>query len=88
MPNRTNMKTRKGMLTMTTKHPTSEDFYGALYQIGMEETDKPIDKAILDRLAEWKIVEIQPDGKPTLTKYGDHCFTGMESGDWETPEFE
>ncbi|HEV2968669.1 MAG TPA: hypothetical protein VGY55_01695 [Pirellulales bacterium] len=68
--------------------PTSEDLYGALHQIGMDERDEPIRREILDRLAEWKIVEIQPDGRPTLTKYGQRCFTGLESGDWGTPEFD
>jgi hypothetical protein len=68
--------------------PTSEDLYGALHQIGMDDDSEPISQGILDRLAEWKIIEIQPDGKPTLTKYGDLCFSGMESGDWGTPEFD
>ena len=66
----------------------SEVLYGVLWQIGSEESDEPIDRAILDRLAKLHIIEIQPDGKPTLTKYGERCYVGMESGDWETPEFE
>jgi hypothetical protein len=68
--------------------PTSEDYYGVLYQIGMEDDAEPISRETLDRLVEWKIVEIQPDGRPTLTKYGERCFTGLESGDWGTPEFD
>ena len=67
--------------------PTSEDFYGALHQIDMDDDSEPISQEVLDRLAEWKIIEIQPDEKPTLTKYGHRCFTGLESGDWGTPEF-
>jgi hypothetical protein len=65
----------------------SEDLYGALWLIGMEDTDEPIDQTILDRLAEWKTIEIQ-DGKPTLTKYGERCFSGMDARGWDIPEFE
>jgi hypothetical protein len=65
-----------------------EDLYEALWQIGSRESDEPIRQEILARLAELHIIEIQPDGEPTLTKYGQRCFIGMESGDWETPEFE
>jgi hypothetical protein len=65
---------------------SSEDVYDALYRIASEESE-PINQAILDRLVEPKIDEIQPDGKPTFTRIGERCYVGMESGDWGTPEF-
>jgi hypothetical protein len=36
----------------------SEDLYEALWRIGSEESDEPIRRDILDRLAELKIIEI------------------------------
>jgi hypothetical protein len=66
----------------------SEDLYEALWQIGSGESDELIRPEILDRLAELKIIEILPDGKPTLTKFGARYYVRMESGDCDLPEFE
>ncbi len=71
-----------------TMKPTSENLYGAVYAIGMEDFSEPISQDILDRLTKWTIIEIQPDGRPTPTKYGERCFSALESGDWGTPEFD
>jgi hypothetical protein len=67
----------------------SEELYGALWQIGAEFEGEPLPRReILDRLAELKIVEVQPDGRPTLTEYGERCYAVMESGEGDIPEFE
>jgi hypothetical protein len=65
----------------------SEDLHVALWQIGLEESDKPIRQEILDRLAELKIIEIQPGCKIELTTLGWELFTEIEAGP-SPPEFE
>jgi hypothetical protein len=67
--------------------PTSEDLYGALWLIGSEERDEPIRRETLARLAELKIIHVQPSGKPELTTLGWQLYGEMESGD-APPEFE
>ena len=67
----------------------SEDLYAALWLIGAECEGEPLPRReILDRLAELKIVEFEPGGKPALTEYGERCYAGMESRDGTVPEFE
>jgi len=66
-----------------------ENLYSAIWQIGAECEGEPLPRRdLLDRLAELKIIEIQPNGKPTFTKYGERCYVGMESGDGGLPELE
>jgi hypothetical protein len=67
--------------------PTSEDLYGAMWQIGSEKSDEPIRRDILDRLAELTIIEVQPHGGPELTTSGCEPYREIESGD-APPEFE
>jgi hypothetical protein len=67
--------------------PTSEQLYGALWQIGSDESDEPIRREILARLTELKIIKVQPNGRPELTTLGWQLFTEMESGN-APPEFE
>jgi hypothetical protein len=67
--------------------PTSEELYGALWEIGSDESDEPIRRDILDRLTELKIIEVQPNGRPELTTLGWQLYREMEAGD-APPEFE
>jgi hypothetical protein len=67
----------------------SDELYGALWQIGAEFEGEPLPRQeIIDRLAELKMVEIQPEGKPALTKYGERCYVIIESGEGDVPELE
>jgi hypothetical protein len=65
-----------------------ENLYSALWQIGAGCEGEPLPRRdLLNRLAELKIIDFQPNGKPTLTKYGERCYSGIESGDRGVPEF-
>jgi hypothetical protein len=65
----------------------SEDLWGALYGIGIDDFIEARPEAIA-RLVELKIAELDDNGKPCLTPYGEKCFVVMESGDGEVPELE
>ena len=67
----------------------SDELYSALWQIGAEFKGEPLPRQeILNRLAELKMIEIQPDGKPALTKYGEWCYVTIESGEGDVSDFE
>ena len=67
----------------------SDELYGALWQIGERFEGEPLPRQeIINRLAELKMIEIQPDGKLALTKYGQWCYVTIESGKSDVSEFE
>ena len=67
----------------------SHELCGALWQIGSEFEGEPLPRQeIIDRLAELKMIEIQSDGKPALTKYGEWRYVTIESGKGDVSEFE
>ena len=67
----------------------SDELYGALWQIGSEFEGEPLPRQeIINRLADLKMIEIQSDGKPALTKYGEWRYVIIESGKGDVSEFE
>jgi hypothetical protein len=67
--------------------PTSEDLYGALWQIGEDSDGEPPRPEVITRLTELKIVEVQPTGRPELTTLGWQLYRELEADD-APPEFE
>ena len=67
--------------------PTSEDLYGALWQIGEDSEGEQPRPEVITRLTELEIIEVQPNGRPELTTRGWQLYRDVESGS-APPEFE
>ena len=66
---------------------TSEQLWDAIYRIGTEDgTADNIQPAVIAKLIEFKMVELNFTGLPQLTPYGEKCFVIMESGNGVVPE--
>ena len=66
---------------------SSEELYSALWQTGAASEGESPHPEIIARLAELKMVEVQPGGKPELTTLGWQLYSQMQLGD-TPPEFE
>jgi hypothetical protein len=67
--------------------PTSEQFRDAIYRTGSEDgTADKIQPAVIAKLIEFKMLELNATGLPQLSPYGEKSFTVMESGDRVVPE--
>ena len=68
---------------------TSEQLWDAITRIYNEDgTADRIAPAVIARLIEFKMVELNAAGLPQLTPYGDKCFLVLESGDDTTSEID
>jgi hypothetical protein len=67
--------------------PTVEQLAGAIYTIGDEEPlETEIPQAVLDKLAELGMVNLEVDSAPSLTEHGERSYVAMEAGA-DLPEF-
>jgi hypothetical protein len=68
---------------------TSETLWDAVGRIGKSDpTADKIDPAVIAKLIQLRIIQLNATGLPELTGYGYWCFDTMESGDGEVPELD
>ncbi len=63
--------------------PTSDQLWDAIVRIYNEDgtADKMILPAVIAKLIEFKMAELNSIGLPQLTEYGEKCYLTLESGD-------
>jgi hypothetical protein len=67
--------------------PTSVQLWDAIYHLGADDLAADnIPPAVIDKLIEFKMVEMSATSLPQLTPYGEKCYIEMESGDDVVPE--
>ena len=66
---------------------TSVQLWDAIYHLGAGDlTADNIQPAVVAKLIEFKMVELNAVGLPQLTPYGAKCFTVLETGSGAVPE--
>jgi hypothetical protein len=66
---------------------TSVQIWDAIYHLGSDDlTSDNIPPAVIAKLIEFKMVEVNALGLPQLAPYGAKCFTVLESGQGVVPE--
>lgn len=68
--------------------PTVDELKDTIYLLGIEEQlDHEISQAVLDKLDELGIVNLEVDLAPQLTQYGEAIFAAIEAGE-DVPDLE
>jgi len=67
---------------------TSQQLWDAIYRLRTDDDTAMIAPDVIDKLIEFKMVELGAAGLPHLTGYGENCFLILESGDDSTTEID
>ena len=66
---------------------TTQDLYDGLHRLGFDDGEY-VPAKIIAELVALEIAELDDDGRPRMTPYGEKCFLVMEAGDGRVAEFE